>query len=374
MNDYDDVSTLDTSTDGGGWGAYEAPPGLLSDPAQPDPAQPDPAQSAGGGLLPMPADLSGSIPGDGDGFGGLFSPSAFSAGAATAAPVGAPWWENSAGGGWPSMASRLGDLSPKADLGPPVFPYPTGGDNGAAGLQPAQQPPPLSTAQPASPPDDPAGAPPAPFPDYPANGKIDQPITEAPLASIVGRSSGPGDGDGDQAQTSSQASAGGSARPASAMSLSPAGAAFIKSYEQGPKGGVATRQYPSPEGGSDTIGWGHKIQPGENFSGGITAAAGDRLFDADSIKHQRIVQSQVKVPLTPNQYDALTDLAYNLPAAFSSEKHSTLLRLLNQGNYAGAAAEFARWNHIGKAVSSGLTKRRAGETNIFLNGTYVNHR
>ena len=242
MNDYADVSTLDTSTDGGGWGASEAPPGLLGDPAQPDPAQPDPAQSAGGGLLPMPADLSGSIPGDGDGFGGLFSPSAFSA------------------------------------------------------------------------------------------------------------------------------------RAASAMSLSPAGAAFIKSYEQGPKGGVATRQYPSPEGGSDTIGWGHKIQPGENFSGGITAAAGDRLFDADSIKHQRIVQSQVKVPLTPNQYDALTDLAYNLPAAFSSEKHSTLLRLLNQGNYTGAAAEFARWNHIGKAVSPGLTKRRAGETNIFLNGTYVNHR
>jgi lysozyme len=41
------------------------------------------------------------------------------------------------------------------------------------------------------------------------------------------------------------------------------------------------------------------------------------------------------------------------------------LRKLNGKDYAGAAAEFARWNKAGGKVLGGLTRRRAAEAALF---------
>ena len=71
----------------------------------------------------------------------------------------------------------------------------------------------------------------------------------------------------------------------------------------------------------------------------------------------------VKVPLNPNQFGALTSFTYNLGAG--NLRSSTLLRKLNAGDYAGAAAEFARWNKAGGKVLKGLTRRRAAERALF---------
>jgi lysozyme len=75
----------------------------------------------------------------------------------------------------------------------------------------------------------------------------------------------------------------------------------------------------------------------------------------------------VTVPLTQNQFDALVDFAYNAGAA--NLRSSTLLRLLNSGDYAGASGQFIRWN---KATSNGqlivlpgLTRRRTAEAQLF---------
>ena len=46
-------------------------------------------------------------------------------------------------------------------------------------------------------------------------------------------------------------------------------------------------------------------------------------------------------------------------------KSSTLLRKVNRGDPAGAAAEFAKWNKAGGRVLSGLTRRRAAEATLF---------
>lgn len=143
---------------------------------------------------------------------------------------------------------------------------------------------------------------------------------------------------------------------------------------------MALRQYPSPEGGTDTIGWGHKLKPGEGYPRGIDLASAQRMFDADSIAHLKIVRNSVKVPLTQNQFDALASLSYNVPSAFASERTSTLLRKLNSGDYSGAADQILRWNKATdpktntKVVLPGLTARREAERNIFLYGTYVNHK
>ncbi len=72
----------------------------------------------------------------------------------------------------------------------------------------------------------------------------------------------------------------------------------------------------------------------------------------------------VKVPLTANQLGALTSFAYNLGSGALAS--STLLKLLNAGDYAGAAAQFARWNKARGKTLAGLTKRRAAEAALFL--------
>ena len=89
--------------------------------------------------------------------------------------------------------------------------------------------------------------------------------------------------------------------------------------------------------------------------------------------HQKVVQGNVKVPLSQQQFDALVSLGYNLPGAFIENK-SELLRDLNHRDYSGAADQFPRWNHGGGAVMSGLTERRGYERNMFLNGVYTDHK
>ena len=76
------------------------------------------------------------------------------------------------------------------------------------------------------------------------------------------------------------------------------------------------------------------------------------------------VNRLVKVPLTQNRFDALVDFVFNLGAgAFAT---STLLRMLNQGDYAGAAGQFKRWNKDNGQVVAGLTRRRAAEEKMFV--------
>lgn len=78
---------------------------------------------------------------------------------------------------------------------------------------------------------------------------------------------------------------------------------------------------------------------------------------------ERSVEGMVKVPLSQGQFDALVDFVYNLGS--EALRASTLLRKLNAGDYAGAAAEFPRWVRAGSAVLPGLVKRRAAERAMF---------
>ena len=54
------------------------------------------------------------------------------------------------------------------------------------------------------------------------------------------------------------------------------------------------------------------------------------------------IASSSRVSLNENQFGALVSFTYNLGAGNLAS--STLLRKLNAGDYAGAAAEFPRWN------------------------------
>jgi len=119
--------------------------------------------------------------------------------------------------------------------------------------------------------------------------------------------------------------------------------------------------------GIPTIGWGHKILPGESFTR-ITTTEAEQLLVKDTATATHAVNSSVVVPLSASQRDALISLAYNIGAG--NFKNSTLLRKLNTGDYAGAAAEFDRWKYITvggkKVVSNGLVARRNEEKRLFL--------
>ena len=67
-----------------------------------------------------------------------------------------------------------------------------------------------------------------------------------------------------------------------------------------------------------------------------------------------------------NQFDALVSFAYNLGA--TSLHGSTLLKEHLAGNYAGAQAQFARWDRAGGRVMAGLARRRAAEAALYSGG------
>lgn len=123
--------------------------------------------------------------------------------------------------------------------------------------------------------------------------------------------------------------------------------------------------YPDPgskDGTPWTIGWGH-TDP-EVVKGLVwTQEKADATFKVDVGATEREVLSLVKVPLTQGQFDALVLFVYNVgDGAFFK---STLRGLLNAGDYAGAAGQFARWNRNDGKVMKGLTRRRASEAALF---------
>ena len=78
----------------------------------------------------------------------------------------------------------------------------------------------------------------------------------------------------------------------------------------------------------------------------------------------RSVKSVVKVSLTAGQLNALVSFTYNV--GIGNLQRSTLLRLLNAGNYNGASKQFLLWNRAGGKVLKGLTIRRQAEKDLFL--------
>lgn len=79
----------------------------------------------------------------------------------------------------------------------------------------------------------------------------------------------------------------------------------------------------------------------------------------DIVKFEGSIKQCVTVPLHQHEYDAYVSLAYNIgPSAFCN---STLVKRLNQQDYAGACKEILRWNRAGGRVVKGLAVRREAE-------------
>lgn len=143
------------------------------------------------------------------------------------------------------------------------------------------------------------------------------------------------------------------------MKTSDAGLAAIRGHE-----GSRLTAYPDPGTGGEpwTIGIGHTggVKEGDT----ITEEEEMELLRSDVCAAEQCVDESVEVVLTQNQFDALVSFVFNVGC--NAFKNSTLLRLLNQGNYDGAAQQFGRWNKAAGNVMAGLTRRRHDEATLFL--------
>ncbi|WP_322853093.1 lysozyme [Acinetobacter baumannii] len=114
--------------------------------------------------------------------------------------------------------------------------------------------------------------------------------------------------------------------------------------------GIGTTVYPN----------GVKVKKGDT----CTPEQAKAYFKHDLAKFEKTVNESVTVPLTQNQFDALVSLTYNIGSG--AFKGSTLLKLLNKGDYKGAADQFLVWNKAGGKVMKGLVRRREAERALFL--------
>jgi len=116
--------------------------------------------------------------------------------------------------------------------------------------------------------------------------------------------------------------------------------------------------------GKLTIGYGHT---GSDVTEGqkISSLQAELLLQLDLQKFEKGVDQALTGPaVTDNQFSAMVCLAYNIGLAnFTS---STLLKLVNKGQYAKAADEFVKWDHAGGKVVNGLLVRRKAERDLFL--------
>jgi len=115
-------------------------------------------------------------------------------------------------------------------------------------------------------------------------------------------------------------------------------------------------------GGVWTIGWGHT---GKDVKSGmeITRAWADVLLEQDVRTAESAVIEAVTRLVSEGQRDALVSFAYNVGAG--AFKESTLLRLVNDGKWFAATAEFLKWHHDNKTPLRGLLIRRLAEAALF---------
>jgi lysozyme len=113
--------------------------------------------------------------------------------------------------------------------------------------------------------------------------------------------------------------------------------------------------------GVPTIGYGHTHGVAMGMT--CTQEQAEQWLQQDVQVAVQAVNNLVTVPLTQQQFDALVDFTFNLGTG--ALQHSTLLRLLNSGNYQGAAGEFEKWDKAGGKVLPGLLRRRQAERDMF---------
>lgn len=115
------------------------------------------------------------------------------------------------------------------------------------------------------------------------------------------------------------------------------------------------------KGGVWTIGWGHTegVKKGDR----ITPEEADRLLKEDLETAEGAVNG-LGLTLTQNQFDALTDFAFN--AGVGALRKSTLLKRIREGaDLLVIQSEFRRWVYAAGKKRQSLVERREWEAQLY---------
>jgi len=140
------------------------------------------------------------------------------------------------------------------------------------------------------------------------------------------------------------------------VNISQDGLELIKSFES-----LCLMAYmPTPDD-VPTIGYGSTR--GVSMGDTCTESEALKMLKEDCSEAEGCVSMAVDVELSQNQFDALVSLVFNIGCG--AFRGSTLLKLLNSGDFAAAQQQFGRWNKQAGKVLNGLTRRREAEAELF---------
>ena len=139
------------------------------------------------------------------------------------------------------------------------------------------------------------------------------------------------------------------------MQYSKTGLALTERFE-----GCRLAAYPD-QIGVPTIGYGHTA--GVHLGDTCTQDQAVSWLMQDSQAAEADVNSYVTIQLTQGEFDALVDFTFNLGSG--SLHKSTLLKLVDAGDFDAAANEFQKWDYAGGHVLAALFRRRLAEAAEF---------
>jgi lysozyme len=116
-----------------------------------------------------------------------------------------------------------------------------------------------------------------------------------------------------------------------------------------------------------TIGYGHTKGVTEDMV--ITQEEADQMLHDEMPEYEGYINDKVTVELNQDQFDAMVCWVYNLGSGNLSS--STLLKVLNDGDYDGVPEQMKRWNKAGGKVLNGLIKRRDSEAKLFCSEEWL---
>ena len=140
------------------------------------------------------------------------------------------------------------------------------------------------------------------------------------------------------------------------MKTSEEGLALIKKFE-----GLELSAYQC-SAGVWTIGYGHTKDVNKDDVWSESHA--EYMLEIELEEYEGYINKHVEVALSQHQFDALVSWVYNLGPA--NLKSSTMLKVLNSGDYEGVPAQIKRWNKAGGKVLQGLIRRREAEALLFM--------
>ncbi len=140
--------------------------------------------------------------------------------------------------------------------------------------------------------------------------------------------------------------------------LSDKGLKFIAKHE-----GFKGKEYKDIYG-NVTIGYGHLVKSGEDFSKGITKKEALKLLSEDAQSAVSFVNKRLEISQSQKQFDALVDTAFNSPRAAG-----ILINKINNEEPLWGET-FRNTLPHGYDSPPGLLRRRDDEATLYLAGQY----